>query len=99
MQTKTFPTAIIMHVRIWFGTLFQMGVPPRGRQLYFAWGLFRKVHYLEILEDFEILEFLENLQAVEKKARKPPFVMTPFSGSDKAGRIKAGLWDVNSGEI
>ena len=30
-------------------------------------GLFRKVHFLEILENLETLEILENLQIVEKK--------------------------------
>ena len=32
-------------------------------------GLFRKVHFLEILENLEILEILENPQTVENKER------------------------------
>ena len=32
-------------------------------------GLFRKVHFLEILENLEILEILENPQTVENKGK------------------------------
>ena len=37
-------------------------------------GLFRKVHFLEILENLEILEFLENSQIVEKKGDSDHFL-------------------------
>ena len=37
-------------------------------------GLFRKVHFLEILENLEILEFLENPQTVEKKGGSDHFL-------------------------
>ena len=37
-------------------------------------GLFRKVHFLEILENLEILEFLENPQTVEKKGDSDHFL-------------------------
>ena len=34
-------------------------------------GLFRKVHFLEVLENLEILEILENPQTVEKIKENP----------------------------
>ena len=37
-------------------------------------GLFRKVHFLEILENLEILEILENCQTVEKKGESDHFL-------------------------
>ena len=37
-------------------------------------GLFKKVHFLEILENLEILEFLENSQTVEKKGDSDHFL-------------------------
>ena len=37
-------------------------------------GLFRKIHFLEILENLEILEFLENPQTVEKKGDSDHFL-------------------------
>ena len=37
-------------------------------------GLFRKVHFLEILENLEILEFLEHPQTVEKKGDSDHFL-------------------------
>ena len=37
-------------------------------------GLFRKVHFLEILENLEILEFLENSQTVERKGDSDHFL-------------------------
>ena len=37
-------------------------------------GLFRKVHFLEILENLEILEILENAQTVEKKEESDHFL-------------------------
>ena len=37
-------------------------------------GLFRKVHFLEILENLEILEFLENPQTVENKGESDHFL-------------------------
>ena len=36
-------------------------------------GLFRKVHFLEILENLEIQEFLENPQSVENKGESKHF--------------------------
>ena len=56
-------------------------------------GLFRKVHFLEILENLEILEILEKSQTVENKgesdfcSEKTPFVMTPFFGPDVRVRV------------
>ena len=49
-------------------------------------GLFRNVHFLEILENVEILE---NPQTLENKwepsaSEKTPFVMTPFSGPENS---------------
>ena len=37
-------------------------------------GLFRKVHFLEILENLEILEFLENPQTLENKVESDHFL-------------------------
>ena len=37
-------------------------------------GLFRRVHFLEILENLEILELLENAQTVEKKGDSDHFL-------------------------
>ena len=37
-------------------------------------GLFRKVHFLEILENLEILEILENTQTVENKGEPDHFL-------------------------
>ena len=37
-------------------------------------GLFRKMHFLEILESLEILEFLENPLTVEKKGDSDHFL-------------------------
>ena len=37
-------------------------------------GLFRKVHFLEILENLEILEILENPQTVENKGESDHFL-------------------------
>ena len=37
-------------------------------------GLFRKVHFLEILENLEILEILENPQTVEIKGQPDNFL-------------------------
>ena len=37
-------------------------------------GLFRKVHFLEILENLEILEFLENPETVENKGESNHFL-------------------------
>ena len=37
-------------------------------------GLFRKVHFLEILENLEILEILENPQTVETKGKSNHFL-------------------------
>ena len=37
-------------------------------------GLFRKVHFLEILENLEILEILENPHAVENKGESGHFL-------------------------
>ena len=37
-------------------------------------GLFRKVHFLEILENLEILEFLESPQTVENKGGPDHFL-------------------------
>ena len=37
-------------------------------------GLFRKVHFLEILENLEILEILENRQTVENKGESDHFL-------------------------
>ena len=37
-------------------------------------GLFRKVHFLEILENLEILEILENAQTVENKGEADHFL-------------------------
>ena len=46
-------------------------------------GLFRKVHFPEILQKLEILEILENPQTVETKenssSEKTPFVMIPLT--------------------
>ena len=39
-------------------------------------GLFRKVHFLEILENLEILEILENSQTVENKGESSHFLET-----------------------
>ena len=36
--------------------------------------LFRKVHFLEILENLEILEFLENSQTVDKEGDSDHFL-------------------------
>ena len=38
-------------------------------------GLFRKSHFLEILENFEILEILENPQTVESKGEPDHFLV------------------------
>ena len=37
-------------------------------------GLFRKVHFLEILENLEILEILENAQTLENKGEADHFL-------------------------
>ena len=37
-------------------------------------GLFRKFHFLEILENLEILEILENPQTVENKGKSGHFL-------------------------
>ena len=39
-------------------------------------ALFRKVHFLEILENLEILEILENPQTVENKGESDHFLET-----------------------
>ena len=45
---------------------------PKG--VFWKRGLFRKVHFLEILENLEILEILENPQAVESKGESGHFL-------------------------
>ena len=44
-------------------------IPESGSEKGVFWkrGLFRKVHFLEILENLEMLEFLENPKTVENK--------------------------------
>ena len=51
------------------------GLRKSGSEKGVSWkrGLFRKVHFLEILENLEILEFLENSQTVEKKGDSDHF--------------------------
>ena len=52
-------------VRMDLSTKFGKEIPSRN--LREKRSVFRKVHFLEILENLEILEFLENPQTVEKK--------------------------------
>ena len=49
---------------------------PSGSEKGVFWkrGLFRKVHFLEILENLEILEILENPQTVENKGESDHFL-------------------------
>ena len=67
-----------------------------GKGVFWKRGLFRKVCFLEILENLEILEILENSQTVDHfleiqenleileipPVKKTPFVMTPSSGPE-----------------
>ena len=46
---------------------FCSGMSGSEQGVFWKRGLFRKVHFLEVLENLEILEFLENPQTVEKK--------------------------------
>ena len=45
-----------------------------GKGVLWKRGLFRKVHFLEILENLEILEILENPQTVETKGESDHFL-------------------------
>ena len=45
-----------------------------GKGVFWKRGLFRKVHFLEILENSEILEILENPQTVENEGESDHFL-------------------------
>ena len=47
-----------------------------GKGVFGQRGLFRKVHFLEILENLEIREILENPQTAEKKGESDHFLET-----------------------
>ena len=44
------------------------------KRVFWKRGLFRKVHFLEILENLEILEILENPQTVENEGESNHFL-------------------------
>ena len=58
------------------GRCIQLQSSPEGARTFSCKqrGLFKKVHFLEILENLEILEFLENPQTVEKKGDSDHFL-------------------------
>ena len=60
------PTLQQPEITLWFS----------GSEIGVFWkrGLFRKVHFLEILENLEILEILENPQTLENKGESDHFL-------------------------
>ena len=54
--------------------LFQRQKSGSEKGVFWKRGLFRKVHFLEILENVEILEILENPQTVENKGESDHFL-------------------------
>ena len=60
----------------WFKSqrLLRFAIVGFGKGVFWKRGLFRKVHFLEILENLEILEILENPQTVENKGESGHFL-------------------------
>ena len=56
------------------GACYRKAMTPKKLWTFPQRGLFRKVHFLEILENLEILEILENPQTVENKGESDHFL-------------------------
>ena len=59
-------------VNVWMDKTSMLSGSEKG--VFWKRGLFRKVHFLEILENLEILEILEHTQTVENKGEGDHFL-------------------------